>query len=267
MKEKRCQVITVANHKGGVGKSTITFNLGAGLAEKGYRVLLIDFDGQANLTMFSGVAGVKKTVATDLFKFSFGEAFDYPIHTVRENLDILPNNLLHEKWKKYATSESGSMSILRTYIASIKDRYDYDLIFIDNHNSMDIGLYNSVMASDKVLLVGDPTLDSAAGFSTIVDLMNEIEEHEHHRTECAGIILNRYEAGTTLHKTMIPAIRETWRGIYRVYDNIVPKATALGRGNLAGLTIEEMDKNSKAAEAIRGIVDEFIEEINKEPAA
>ena len=125
------QVISIINFKGGVGKSTITFNLGAELAQKGYAVLLIDFDGQGNLSKFAGIEKIydrtEFNIVSKLNEIVIGDiSDDDPIYKLcfdgKLELDIIPCNIIKEEWMNRAFSEMARETILKRYIDVIKDK-------------------------------------------------------------------------------------------------------------------------------------------------
>ena len=133
------KVISIINHKGGVGKTTTTANLGGALTQKGYRVLLVDLDGQANLTMSLGLSSdLNETIYSSM---KSGKSF--PVYKNKEGLEIVPSCLDLSAIETELMNEPVRELILKFLLENIRDRYDY--ILIDCPPSLSIyGILNTM---------------------------------------------------------------------------------------------------------------------------
>ena len=263
MDTKRCQVISVINFKGGVGKSTITLNLGSELASKGYKVLLIDFDAQGNLTKYSGVSGAKETITDALYSMMAGRDFGHPIYNVKENLDIICCSPSLAKWIIDVQIEMLREMKLKNYIDLIRRDYDYDFIFIDNARDIGVDLQNTIFAADKYLVVSDAEQGGLDGVNFILDVISQIYRTGIHDISSAGIILNRFERTTNLHSEMLSVFETVYGEKHHIYRNVIPKSIDIGTSSAGGVPVSSYKKGCKAAEAYRRFAEEFIEEVGK----
>ena len=234
------QVISIINFKGGVGKSTITFNLGAELAQKGYAVLLIDFDGQGNLSKFAGIEkiydGTEFNIVSKLNEIVIGDISDNdPIYKLcfdgKLELDIIPCNIIKEEWMNRALSEMARETILKRYIDVIKDKYNYDYILIDNAPSINLDFQNALVASDKYLVVTQAESASMDGMDTIFNIIQQIKTYFNPELRSAGIVINQIEERTNVHAMMREFIKDRWQEFY-IFDVAIPKSIVVAESEL-----------------------------------
>ena len=263
MRNEKCQVVSVVNFKGGVGKSTVTFNLGYELSDKGYKVLIIDFDGQGNLTRFSGVNNITDTITNALINEMDEKEAIYPIYPVKGGLDIIPCNVLKEQWMIIAPARRFNEQFLKRYIERIKNLYDYDFILIDNAPSIGIDLQNSLMASDMTLIVCEADMPSVDGVNNVLSVIGEIEKYGNHKIRSAGVLINKFEASTNLHSTMLAAIKEMWGSDHHIYESIIPKSIDAGTSSSSSMAIADYKKSSKIAQAYKNFTDEFLRVVDQ----
>lgn len=257
-----CQVVSVINFKGGVGKSTVTLNLGSELASKGFNVLLIDFDSQGNLTRFSGIPKAEKTIADALTAMTRREEIEHPIYKIKDGLDIIGCNVGKELWVNEIRNSPipGKERMLSKYINRIKEDCDYDIILIDNAPSIGFDLQSSILASSKYLIVSEADMASVDGINNVLSVVDLMVTYGDHDIGSSGIIINKYEANTNLHQAMREAIQEMFGTDHHIYENIIPKSIDAGTSVSSGVSIADYKSGSKIAEAYRKFTDEFIEE-------
>ena len=160
------KVIAIANQKGGVGKTCTAHNLGVGLAGEGRRVLLVDLDPQANLTMSLGWTNPDEqaiTISTFLYKTTKEQALEPSEGILRhpEGVDLIPASIQLSGYEANLLNEFGRESVLRQYIDSVRPLYDY--ILIDCQPSLNILTVNALAAADSVLIPTQPQYFSTAG--------------------------------------------------------------------------------------------------------
>ena len=261
MRNEKCQVISVINFKGGVGKSTVTLNLGSELAARGYRVLLIDFDAQGNLTRYSGALGVQETITDALYAMMEEREVAHPIYHIKENLDIIGCNSLLAKWMIDLQKEMFKELKLKKYIDLIKRDCDYDIIFIDNARDIGVDLQNTVFASDRFLVVSDAEQGGLDGVDFVLNVINQIRKNSDHEIASAGIVINRYKGNTKLQKEMYEVFDDLHGKEHHIYKVTIPERIDVGTSNTCGLPVAEYKKNCPAAEAFRGLAEEFVDVI------
>ena len=152
----KAKVISVLNHKGGVGKTTTTINLGGALRQKGYKVLLIDLDGQANLTESLGFSAELPQTIYGAMK---GE-YDLPIYEHKDGLSVVPSCLDLSAVETELINEAGRELILAHLIKGQKEKFDY--ILIDCPPSLSLLTLNALTASDRLIIPGSGSIPGNA---------------------------------------------------------------------------------------------------------
>ena len=139
------KTISIMNHKGGTGKTTSSINIGAGLAKKGLKVLLLDIDSQANLTEGFGIVDPEESVYD-----SIRENKKLPILNIKENLDLIPSSIDLLGAEMEIVSKIGREQILNKLLKTVRPNYDY--VIIDCPPSVGLLTVNAMVASDTILL-------------------------------------------------------------------------------------------------------------------
>lgn len=203
--------LAFAVDKGGVGKTTTTLNTAAGLALRGYRVLAIDADQQANLTRTL----LDKPPETSLYDCLIHETIPLPRVEVRKNLDLVPASskmfgigirLISSQMAKQMRGEDVAdyRGILRRLIAPIRDEYDY--ILIDCPPSDNILMFNALFAADSVVIVSNPEPYCIDGARNFCEIIRTVRDSNHH-LGLTGILVTDYETGSVGHMEAEKALR------------------------------------------------------------
>ena len=264
----KTKVISIINYKGGVGKSTVTWNLGAELAKCGKRILLIDFDGQGNLTKFTGIE--KKEIVTQnivdmlYLAVSGKEAEKDPIYPIKQNLSIIPCDIRKENWSIRALSELSRETILKRYIDTVKARYSFDYILIDHAPSVGLDFQNGLVASDYYLIVTEAEVASSDGIYTVKKVIDEIRRCFCNGLSPAGVVINKVEELTNLHKLMTTMIQTSWGEDTYIFRTHIPKSIVIPESELMALPVGEYKRSSKAAIAFEKFTREVIARMEKE---
>lgn len=217
------RVIAVCNAKGGVGKTTTAMNLGAYLAVQGKRVLLIDFDPQANAS--SGLGVDIKTLEHSIYH---GLAGLVPHERIIKNLPIFnfhlipADNNLAGLLIELVDVEEREL-VLRKFINAIKHKYDY--IFIDLSPSLTLLTINGLMAADEVLIPIQCEYYSLEGLSQLLETVDLIRNNLGHNLKVNGGLLTMYDKNQKLSREVAREIRK--RFPYYVYNVEIPRAVAL----------------------------------------
>ena len=202
------QTVTIANHKGGVGKTTTAANLGAGLASLGVRVLLIDADPQASLTQSLGVAlddtynlaGVLGVAKPGTIPLSLA------VQEIRENLAIVPATLDLASCEIGLVNRMGRENVLKNVLIRAKNQ---DLIIIDTPPSLGLLTVNALAAADHVII---PTLPQAAdlrGLSLITNTIDDIKEAINPQLRILGVLITQFD-GRLIHHGEALEVLESW---------------------------------------------------------
>lgn len=260
----KTKVIAITNYKGGVGKSTITTNLGFELEKLGYKVLMIDFDGQKNLTAF---CGMKKhcndnniiTALDDIENSNFDNLYPDPILNVKGQLDLITCDIRKTAWKNRVLSSISKDTIMKRYIDTLREKYDYDYILIDNAPSVETDLVNTLVAADEYLIVTEAEVGSVDAITTVVNVIEQVQKLLNPKLKPAGILVNKYDKRTTLHKLLLDVIKETWKDKIYIFETIIPNSIAVADSELMNTPVSVYNKNNNAAKAFEALTKEFVE--------
>lgn len=248
------RIISVANQKGGVGKTTTTVNLGACLAYYGKKVLLIDIDAQGNAT--SGIGIRKPDVAKDIYDVLVNEETIKTViqQTSRENLEIVPATIQLAGAEIELTSMMGRESRLKTAIDEISG--DYDFILIDCPPSLGHLTINAFTASDSILIPVQCEYYALEGLSQLLNTIRLVQKHFNSELRIEGVLLTMYDARTNLGAEVVDEVRKYFRE--KVYDTIIPRNVRLSEAPSHGLAIIDYDPRSRGSEVYQSLAKEVL---------
>ena len=242
--------IAISNHKGGVGKTTSTVNIGAGLAMAGKKVLLIDMDPQANLTQSYGIT--KSDVS--VYEVLTGEAKPMMVN-IFENLDVLPSTLDLSGAEMELSNEAGREYILREAIAEVSQNYDY--ILIDCPPSLGLLTINALTAADEVFIPLQAHYLAIKGLTKIVEVIGKVQKRLNKNVQITGVFVTQFDKRKVLHRDVVETIYTYFQEKLfntRIRDNI-----ALAEAPSQGLDIFRYDPECKGAEEYRSLCQAIIE--------
>ncbi len=243
------RVISVSNHKGGVGKTTSVVNIGAGLANHGRKVLLIDLDPQANLTISYGLAESDNHIYE---AHSNGNGLK-PV-SVRENIDIIPaSSNLAAAEIELQQGEDNENPITKL-IEPIKENYDY--IIIDCPPSLGLLTLSAFAASNEVIIPIQPHFLAVKGLAKIIEVVNNIKATINRKVEISAVFVTMYDRRRILHKDVLDTIIMYFDD--RVFNTKIRSNIALAEAPATGQDIFEYDKYSNGAFDYGRIVKEVI---------
>ena len=256
------KVIAIANQKGGVGKTSTTVNLGAGLVRKGYDVLLIDLDSQANLTMALGYQNpddMEFTISNILHKAVKEEQID-PIEgimTTAEGIDLMPANVQLSGLELSLINEYGREVVLRQYIDEVRLNYDY--ILIDCAPSLSVLTVNALVAADSVLIPTQPQYFSMAGIQMFYDTFNKIRKKMNPSLSIEGVLVTMMDNRPNFTKELVTQLRNAYGDVFKVFETEIPTSIRMSESNARGKSIFEFDHKGKIAAAYEKLTQEVIE--------
>ena len=248
------RIISVANQKGGVGKTTTTVNLGACLAQDGKKVLLIDSDAQGNAT--SGLGVRKPDVKQDIYDVLVNEVSikETIIKTSRENLSIVPATLQLAGAEIELTSMMARESRLKSALAEVSDEYDF--ILVDCPPSLGHLTINAFTASDAILIPVQCEYYALEGLSQLLNTVRLVQKHFNPGLEIEGVLLTMYDARTNLGAEVVEEVRRYFQE--KVYDTIIPRNVRLSEARSHGKPIIDYDPRSKGAEVYQALAKEVL---------
>ena len=257
-----CKVIAVTNQKGGVDKTTTTANLGIGLAQENKRVLLIDADAQASLTLSLGYAKPDELPVT-LADIMQDVIDDTPIPDGRgilhhgEGVDLLPANIELSGMEIRLINAMSRESVLRTYINTVKPHYDY--ILIDCMPSLGMMPINSLAAADSVIIPSQPSFLSAKGLDLLMQSISKVKRQINPKLKIDGILFTMVDSRTNEAKEIIASLRSHYGEKIRVFQTEIPFSVRAAETSGRGKSIYAHDKNGKVAAAYRALTKEVLE--------
>ena len=247
------KIISVANQKGGVGKTTTTVNLSTILAKKGKKVLLIDTDPQGNAT--SGL-GVSKDVELSVYDILIGDTeFDETLQeTAIKNLKVCPSNISLAGAEVQLVSMMSREQRLKTKLDKIKDQYDY--ILIDCPPSLGLVTLNAFTASDSVLIPVQCEYFALEGLGQLLNTVNLVKKHLNKNLEIEGALLTMYDARTNLSNLVVKEVKKYFED--KVYKTVIPRNVRLSEAPSYGMPITVYDPRSKGAKAYEKFAKELL---------
>lgn len=239
------EVITIANRKGGVGKTTTTLNLAYSLKELGKKVLVIDLDPQANLTRCFDVGNTEniKNIGHLLMTEMEEESYLVEDYTKSyDEIDIIPSSIYLSAVETQMRVETGSERILFEIVNQIKEYYDY--VLIDTSPSLNILTINALCASDSVLITADTQLFAIVGISELLKTIQKIKKRVNASLTIKGILLTMCDNRTNLSKLLTQQVEEMYQGKIEVFQTKIPKTVKVGEAIYSGQSIKKYVKGS-----------------------
>ena len=256
------KVISVANQKGGVGKTTTTVNLGTIIAKKGKKVLLIDADPQGNAS--SGL-GVEKEVEYSTYDILVNDTKleDAIQDTIIKNLKVCPANMNLAGAEVELVSMMSREQRLKEKLDEIKDQFDY--IFIDCPPSLGLITLNSFTASDSVLIPVQCEYFALEGLGQLLNTVNLVQKHLNKNIRIEGALLTMYDIRTNLSNQVVKEVKKYFEN--KVYKTVIPRNVRLSESPSYGMPITEYDPRSKGAKSYTKFAREFLKQNEEEKKA
>ena len=257
-----CKVIALTNQKGGVGKTTTAVNLGVGLAKQGKKVLLIDADAQANLTMALGynrpddLPFTLSTVMQDIIDDKSVDVSQGIIHH-EEGVDLIPSNIEMSGLEVRLINALSRESVLKTYVNEVKR--DYDFVLIDCMPSLGMITINSLAAADSVVIPTQPHYLSAKGLELLLRTVSKVKRQINPKLRIDGILMTMVMPRTNISKDIISSVKSAYGQKIRVFDTQIPHSVRAVEATAEGKSIFAYDKGGKVAAAYDQFAKEVVE--------
>ena len=231
-------VISLLNHKGGVGKTTSAINIGAGLVELGRKVLLLDLDPQANLTIALGIARQPATI----YEALRGESELVP-YTVKPNLDVITSTLDLSGAEMELVNEPGREFLLRGLFEPLQDEYDY--IIIDCPPSLGLLTLNALTSSRYVYIPLQTEFLALQGVAKIKQVIDKVRFRLNRELEIGGVIATMYDARKVLNRDVVATIQKHFGE--RVFETMIRENVALAEAPAQRVDIFAYNAKSNGA--------------------
>ena len=248
-----CKVISAANHKGGVAKTTSVVNIGIGLARIGQKVLLVDSDPQGSLTSSLGFGepdSIEYTLATGLGRLLDGKEYnpeDGILHH-EEGVDLIPGNIDLSVVGVNLLQAMRSEFVMKEYLEPLKEKYDW--IFIDCMPSLEKLTVNALAAADSVIIPVQAGYLPTKGLEQIIGTIRRIKQRKvNSGLKVEGILMTMVDVRTNYSKDIIQKINEDYGKLVPIFDSQIPLSVRVAECSKLGVSIYKHDPKGKAATA------------------
>ena len=255
-----CRIITVANQKGGVTKTTICQHLSYILAEQGWRVLCVDFDPQTNLTssLLSEGQAPALNISGIMARLLEDQDLPDPSSYIQRcgKVDLISGSKSLGKLETSLLTEMGTERFLQEILSPLRPHYDY--IIIDTNRAASPLMTNALTAADSVLIPICPEFYSTEGLTDLIASVLKNRRRLNPGIEFEGIVFSRCNLRTNLYRTTRANVESAFRDEIRVFKTAIPETVKVGDAISRGLTVMEYAPESKASIAYRAFAKELI---------
>ena len=256
-----CEVIAIVNQKGGVGKTTTCSNLGIGLAGEGKRVLLIDCDPQASLTISLGYPQPDQlpTTLTDILNKMLVEK---PLQAKEgilrheEGIDLMPSSIELSGMEVSLVNVMNREKVLKQYIDSIKREYDH--ILIDCMPSLGMLTINALTAANSVLIPVQAQYLPVKGLEQLLQTVSKVRRQINPKLRIDGILLTMVDNRTNYAREISALLRDTYNGKLKIFEVDIPHSVRAAEISAEARSIYAHDPKGKVAEAYRILTKEVL---------
>jgi chromosome partitioning protein len=246
----KAKVISIINHKGGVGKTTTTINLGKALSLLGCRVLLVDMDSQGNLTQALGIDEPERQVVNALLKNE-----PLPLCHLADRYDLAPSDLELAYADLELVQAVGGVNQLRNALAPLRPNYDY--ILIDCPPALNIFTNSSLVASNSCLITLQPEASAMKGVSNLFDRIFQVRDRINYELKVEGIVLTMVDKRLKVHRDMIDYVYSTL-GNFPIFKTEIRNNVTIKESQIAQQDIFTYAQHSNGAEDYLNLAKELL---------
>ncbi len=250
---KKARVISIVNHKGGVGKTTTTINLGKALVKLGFKVLLVDMDSQGNLSQSLGIDNPEKQVVNALLKNE-----DLPVVVIGENYHLSPSDLELAYADLELVQAVGGVNQLKNKLTPLRELYDY--ILIDCPPALNIFTNSALVASNGCLVTLQPEVSAMKGVNNLFERISQVRERINPELVVEGIVLTMVDKRLKVHRDMIEYVNQSLNN-FKIYNTQIRINVALKESQISQINIFDYDNNSNGATDYMSLAKEFCSNI------
>ena len=255
------KVIAISNQKGGTGKTTTAVNLGIGLANEGKKVLLIDYDAQGSLTQCLGYPNpdeLSVTISSLMEKVIREQPVleNEGILHHKEGVDFIPANIELSGMETALVNIMSRERVLKDYLATVKDNYDY--VLIDCTPSLGMLTINALTAANEVIIPVQSHFLPAKGLEQLLGTVAKVKRQINPALKINGILLTMVDGRTNLAKDISQLIRNTYGNHIKVFKTEIPLSIKAAETSAVGKSIYSYDKNGRVADAYRNLTREVM---------
>lgn len=260
------KTIAIGNQKGGVGKSTLTVNLGAALAKAGERVLLVDMDPSGNLTAGLGYPrNLQRTVESLMREIALETENPSCEGTVlhhEEGMDLLPSNKLLTGMELWLQTVEENKTVLRDVLSRFQDDYDY--ILIDCMPSLGMLTLNAFTAADEILVPVQPQRFAVEGLQELLRTVERVQKSSNPNLTVRGIIFSLDSNVRSNEKLYREAVKKTYGDHIRIFDRTIPNYSKIAEAPNEGHSVLWYEPNGTPAAIYESIAETIREEQHEE---